>query len=112
RYAGSLDATRRAMPATAAALASIERDQATRDRFLTFARDADEAPVQLRMMALARTFGWLTPAQEQNEFVQMVAQRMKTQRLGKHEVDLVCASPLARGDDLAQRVQSLGTARN
>ena len=112
RYAGSLDATRRAMPATAAALASIERDQAARDRFLTFARDADEAPVQLRMMALARTFGWLTPAQEQNEFVQMVAQRMKTQRLGKHEVDLVCATPLARGDDLAQRVQSLGTARN
>jgi hypothetical protein len=115
RYAGSLDATRRAMPATAAALASIERDQATRDRFLGFARDADEASVQVRMMALARSLGWLTPAQERDEFVQMIAQRMSAQRFGKHEVDLVCASPLAHrdepGDDLAQRVQSLGAAR-
>jgi len=112
RYAGSLDAPRRAMPAVAAALASIERDHAARERYLAFARDADDASVQLRMTALARTLGWLTAQQERDEFVQMVAQRMTTQRLGKHEVDLVCATPLAQGHDLAPRVQQLVGARS
>jgi hypothetical protein len=111
RHAATLDARMRALPDVAGALGAIERDHFARARYLAFARDADDASVQVRMMALARTLGWLTPAQEQDEFVMMVAQRMKNERLGQHEVDLVCTTPLARGTELARRIQSEGVAR-
>lgn len=112
RYAASLGPARRVVPDVAAGLAAIERDQTVRDRYLAFARDADEASVQTRMMALARTLGWLTPAQEQTEFVRMVADRMGRGTLGKHEVDLVCETTQKERDpSLAQRVLASGAVR-
>ena len=80
-------------PEVRAALARIEGDHGPRERFLEFARDADEATVQARMMALARTLGWLTPAQEQAEFMHMIARRMGRGSLSHTEVDLVCSRP-------------------
>ena len=55
RYAASIGPVQRLKPDVAAALATIEHDQRARERYLAFARDADEATVQTRMMALART---------------------------------------------------------
>jgi hypothetical protein len=46
----------RLRPDVAAALLAIENDQPARERYLAFARDADEAVVQARMMALARSW--------------------------------------------------------
>ena len=80
-------------PEVRAALARIEDDHVPRERFLEFARDADEATVQARMLALARALGWLTPAQEQAEFMHMVARRMGRGSLSHTEVDLVCSRP-------------------
>jgi len=111
RYAASLGATQRRAPEVTAALAAIERDRATRDRYLAFARDADVAAVQTRMMALARTLGWLSPAQEQVEFVRMLADRMARDSLGKNEVDLVCTTPQERDAGLAQQLLASGAAR-
>jgi len=54
RYAAALGPSQRLVPEVAAALGAIERDHATRDRYLAFARDADDAAVHTRMMALAR----------------------------------------------------------
>jgi hypothetical protein len=69
-------------------------DHVPRERFLEFARDADEATVQARMLALAGArLGWLTPAQEQAEFMHMVARRMGRGSLSHTEVDLVCSRP-------------------
>ena len=111
RYAASLGPAQRRVPEVAAALAAIERDHPTRDRYLAFARDADEAAVQARMMALARNLGWLTPAQEQAEFVRTLAERMARGSLGKNEVDLVCAPPAERDSGLARQLLATGAPR-
>jgi hypothetical protein len=91
RFTASFGPAQRIETRTAAAFAAIAGDQAARDRYLTFARDADEPAVQARMMALARSIGWLTPAQEQSEFVRMLADRMQRNVVGRDEVDLACA---------------------
>ena len=111
RYTATLDAARRQQPEAAKALAAIERDRGARERYLEFARDADEASVQTRMMALARSIGWLSPAQEQAEFVRMIADRMARGSLAKHEVDLVCSTHREREPELARQVLATGAAR-
>ncbi|WP_144289915.1 hypothetical protein [Ideonella sp. A 288] len=111
RYAASLGPVRRLAPDVATALAEIGRDHATRDRYLAFARDADDASVQARMMALARNVGWLTLAQEQAEFGRMIADRMARHRIGRHEVDLVCAAHAEHDPALARQVLASGAAR-
>lgn len=111
RYAVSLGPAQRAQPGVPAALAAIGADRAARARYLDFARDADEAPVQTRMLALARMLGWLTPAEEQAEVLDMIAGRMREGRLGLHEVDLVCAMPAMNDPALAQQLLARGAAR-
>jgi len=111
RYTATLVPQRRAVPEVAAALVSIERDRSARDRYLDFARDADESTVQARMMALARQLGWLTPAQEQAEFLRMVSDRMARGTLGKTEVDLVCTRYQEREPGLATQVMATGAVR-
>jgi len=111
RYAASLGPAERATPEVAAALAAIEHDRLARARFLEFARDADEAGVNGRMMALARTLGWLTPAQQQAEFLRMLADRMARNTLGKTEVDLVCSAHHEREPALARQLLATGSAR-
>lgn len=111
RYASSLGPAQRLQPKVAAALAAIETDFPTRDRYLQFARDADEASVHTRMMALAQTLGWLSAEQAQAEFVRMLADRMARGSLGKNEVDLVCSSHSERAMDLAGQVLATGAAK-
>ena len=65
----------------------------------------------MRMMALARQLGWLTPAQEQAEFLHMVSDRMARGTLGKTEVDLVCTAHQEREPSLARRVIDTGAVR-
>ncbi len=110
RYAATLGPLQRARPETAMALREIANDQPARERFLAFARDTDEASVGTRMMALARTLGWLTPAQEEAEFLRMVADRMGRNRIGRHEVDWVCSAHQEREPTLARRVLASGRA--
>jgi hypothetical protein len=111
RYAASIGPLQRSVPEVAAALAAIERDQPARDRYLAFARDADDASVNTRMMALARTLGWLSLAQEQAELVRVLADRMARGSLGKNEVDLACESPHGRQPALARQLLATGTPR-
>lgn len=111
RYVATLGPEQRARPEVAAGLARIAADHSVRDRVIEFARDADQASVQVRMMALSRALGWLTPAQEQAEFARMVADRMGRDRLGKHEVDLVCSIHQAGEHNVVQQVLAAGTAR-
>jgi hypothetical protein len=91
RYTGSIGPTQRLEPQTTAAFAAIAADHATRDRYLTFARDADQPAVRTRMMALARNIGWLSRAQERAEFVRMIADQMARDLVGRNEVDLACS---------------------
>jgi hypothetical protein len=111
RYATSLSPAQRLVPEVAAALGAIEGDHSTRNRYLAFARDADDATVQARMFALARTLGWLSPAQEQSEFLRMIAGRMAHGNLSKTEVDLVCATHQGAGPEPARQLLTTGAAR-
>jgi hypothetical protein len=63
------------------------------------------------MMALAGTLGWLSPAQEQTEFLRMVASRMARGTLSKTEVDLVCSAAHSREPVLAPELLATGLAR-
>jgi hypothetical protein len=110
-YAASIGPAKRLQPEVAAALGAIENDRGTRDRYLAFARDADETTVQTRMMALARTLRWLSPAQEQAEFVRMIAERMGRGDLSRTEVDLACTNRQERDPDLARQLLATGAAR-
>ncbi|MBX3605906.1 MAG: hypothetical protein KF788_11560 [Piscinibacter sp.] len=112
RYLGTLGPAQRQAPEVAAALAGIAADRPARERFLALARDADRASTTTRMTAVARTLGWLTPAQEQDELVAMIARRMARNELGRHEVDLVCDLPPAATAGLAERLQATGAARD
>lgn len=95
RHVAAVSPAQRREPEVAAALSAIEHDRPTRERYLVFARDADDTAVQTRMMALARHLAWLSPAEEQAEFVRMLAGRMARGSLGKNEVDQVCQMPRA-----------------
>jgi hypothetical protein len=109
RFAAAIGLAQRLKPEVAAALGEIAGDRSTRERYLEFARDADEAAVQTRMMALARSLGWLSPAQEQEEFLRMIADRMARGSLGKTEVDLACATQQEREPVLARQLQLWAT---
>ena len=110
-YVASLDPAKRLLPEVAAALGTIERDQRTRERFLAFARDADEATVQTRMMSLAGSLRWLTPVQERAEFLHMIGQRMARGSFGPHEVDHVCSAPAQREPGEARQLLLSGAAK-
>ena len=110
-YAASIDPAQRQVPEVAAQLAAIGSDRHPRDRFLEFARDADEAAVQTRMTGLARTLGWLSQAQEQAEFMNMVADRMGRGSLSKTEVDLICSTHAGHDPAQAQQLLARGAPR-
>jgi hypothetical protein len=101
RFVASMGPTKRIERKTHAAFQEIADDHAARDRYLEFARDADEASVRTRMMALAREIGWLTPAQEESEFLQMLADRVAHGAVGRPEVDLACNRATASATDPA-----------
>ena len=100
-YSASIGPAQRLAPETAAALAAIAGDSAARERYLDFARDADQPAVRTRMMVLARSLGWLSPAQERAEFMRMIADQMARGRLGREEVELACTRDQAREPGLA-----------
>ena len=54
------------------ALGEIARDDVARDRYLRFAEDADLPQIRARMIQLAGTLGWLSPAEQRAELVRMV----------------------------------------
>ena len=90
RWSATLGDAARAEPASAAALDAIANDIEARDRFLVFARDADDPAVRVRMIALAGRLGWLTPADQRADFARMVVTRAERGTLGSVDVELAC----------------------
>lgn len=87
----TLDAPTRSQPDVAAALAGIAGDRGARERFLAFARDADELDTRARMLKLARDFDWLTPQQHADELVRMVGELLARKEVRATDVNLACA---------------------
>jgi hypothetical protein len=123
-YAATLDDSARKTPEVAQALDGIARDHAARDRYLEFARDADQPAVRARMLELARALGWLSHAELREELVRMINGLLTRNAVGPAEVDLACTlnaghdldgldSPAGEVDDVAHAAvrACLGSAR-
>ena len=91
RYAASLGEAQWLAPDVARSMQTITQDIAARDRFMAFARDADQPGVRARMIALAARFGWLSPTQQQTELTALVHDRFVRPNVGMEDVELVCA---------------------
>ena len=87
----SLSDSDRQAPPFLRALAEISRDDVVRDRYLRFAEDADLPRTRARMIALAGTLGWLSPADQRAELVRMVGDLIGRGTIGPSEIELVCS---------------------
>jgi hypothetical protein len=91
RYAATLPAIARQVPAVAEALDRIAADDLSRTRYLEFARDADQVVVRARMLELAQDLGWLTPEEKQAEMILMIGDQLTRNTVSAADVDQVCA---------------------
>ncbi len=101
RTTAALDDGTRQTPQVAMALDAITRDSAVRQRYLTFARDADEPVVRARMVNLAHDLGWLSTDERLNELANMFGQRLAQGAVGTTEIDLACGLNPAHEIDAA-----------
>ena len=90
-FAASLTEIERQTPSFTAAFDKLANDQPARERFLSFARDADEPPLRARMIKLARKLGWLSADGERDELVRLAQDLLTGGRIGSADVDLVCS---------------------
>ncbi len=91
KYWSSLGPSDRQAPGVSRALDRIASDRAARERYLAFARDADQPAIRARMIALAHDMGWLTPAEQRAEYMRMIGDRLAGDSVGSADVDLVCS---------------------
>ena len=87
----ALSDSERQTPSFAQALEDIAHDAAARERYLRLADDADQPQVRARMIRLAGTLGWLSPAEEHAELGRMIGDLVARNAVGAGEVDLICA---------------------
>lgn len=69
----------------------MARDTATRDRYLAFARDADQPETRARMIGVAHAVGWLSPQQRRDELLQMFGDMLASKSVAGTEVGLACS---------------------
>jgi len=101
----SLTEEARQAPDVSAALADIAGDAPARNRFLEFARDADDPGIRARMLELAGGLGWLSPTEQRAEFMRMFDEQLARNGVGSAEVDLACA--LNKGHELGKELHRL-----
>jgi hypothetical protein len=107
RFTANLDAAQRQQPEVAQALQQVAQDRASRERFLEFARDADEFPTRARMIAVARDLDWLSPEQRRDELVRMFGELLARKEVSAPNVNLACA--LNKGHELDGALEQLET---
>jgi hypothetical protein len=89
-FTKTLDAGTRRKPDVALALERFARDTATRDRYLAFARDADQPETRARMIGVAHAVGWLNAQQRRDELLQMMGDMLAQKSVAGTEVGLAC----------------------
>jgi hypothetical protein len=109
-YFASLDPAQRQDPSVARALDAIAQDQSARERYLAFARDADQPAVRVRMLDLAQGLGWLTVDERRTEIGRMITDDIARNAVDAAEVGLVCALDSAQ-EPLAFEPMELSAAQ-
>lgn len=90
QFADTLTPSERGQPEVAQALERIAGDSASRERFLAFARDADEPVTRARMIEVAHDLDWLTAQQRRAEIVAMLGDMLARKEVSAPDVDLAC----------------------
>jgi hypothetical protein len=90
-FTASLTESERQTPSFIVAFDELADDHPARERFLAFARDADEPPLRARMVKLAHKLGWLSADGERDELVRLAQDLLTGGRIGSADVDLVCS---------------------
>jgi hypothetical protein len=91
RFLASLTDEERNFPSVAQSLAQIARDDRSRERYLTFARNTDTASVRVRMIDVAHALGWLSAVEHRDETVRIVHDLVSPLRgISVADVDQVC----------------------
>jgi len=110
-FLDSLDETERADADFTAALADIARDERARERYMAFARDADQSETRARMTNVAQALGWLSPEQYRAEMTEMIVALLGQRAISVADVALVCSQNDAHAlDATLADVQARGLA--
>jgi|SRR5688572_13710762 len=91
KFFGSLSAGQHEDEATRAAAQELASDPRTRSNYLAVTRATQDPALRVRMIALARSVGWLTPTEHRAELVHAIHDVLSSDAMGFGEVDLVCA---------------------
>ena len=91
RLTSALDGPARQTPAVAQALEDIARDGAARARLLDYARDAEQPPVRVRLVNLARDLGWLSEDQRWEELALMLGELQARTTVGVADIGMACS---------------------
>jgi hypothetical protein len=91
KFFASIGDDERASPGVAAAGAALAGDAAARASYIAIVRDTQDPALRVRMIALARTVGWLTPAGERGEVAAAIADVLASGTASFGEVEMVCA---------------------
>ena len=106
-FTSTLAGGTRQQPEVAQALARISGDTASRDRYLAFARDADQFQTRARMIAVAHELGWLSSAQRHDELATLLGQLLARTEVAPSDVNLACTLNKDRSlDDALPRLTS------
>jgi hypothetical protein len=87
----SLSDAERQSPSFVQVWEELARDDIARERYLRFAEDADLPRTRARMIELAGTLGWLSPAEQRAELVRMVGDLIGRGSVGPSDIELVCS---------------------
>jgi hypothetical protein len=90
RLTASLADPARRTPAVARALEGIAGDASARARFLADAREAEEPPMRIRLIDVARDLGWLSEDERWQELALMLGELQARRTVGVPEVNLAC----------------------
>ena len=90
KWMQSLGDAEQTSPAFVHALAELSADDATRDRYLSLARQA-KPQLRARMVAMAANWGWLSGDGLRGEQVALVGELLARPSIGFGEVDLACS---------------------
>jgi len=90
RLTATLDEATRREPAVAGVLEAIARDDDARQRFLAYARQADQPPVRVRLLDVAHDVGWLSDDARRDALAAMLREVQARTALGVPDVNFAC----------------------
>jgi hypothetical protein len=89
-FTDTLTASERERPDVAQAFERLARDSDARERYLAFARDADQPVTRARMIEVAHDLGWLSTQQRHEEVVALLGDVVARKEVTGPNVDLAC----------------------